>query len=216
MQLSLVIFDLDGTLLDTSEGVMCAIDSITEAFNLRSLSTVEKQSFIGPPIQVSFERQYSLTKERAWEIATRWREVYKDEYLFYAKPYDGIYELLTFCREMGLKTAVATNKREDYTRTLLEHFGFTEHFDCICGTDMAGTLTKPELILRCIDRTGAAEPERCLMVGDTEGDLAAAKAAGTDFLGVTYGYGFREGEVPPGVKLAASCDEAVRYLKPLV
>lgn len=213
MKYQAVFFDLDGTLLDTSEGVMCAIDSITEAFNLRSLSTVEKQSFIGPPIQVSFERQYSLTKERAWEIATRWREVYKDEYLFYAKPYDGIYELLTFCREMGLKTAVATNKREDYTRTLLEYFGFTKYFDCICGTDMAGTLTKPELIRRCMDRVDITDPEKCLMVGDTEGDLAAAKAAGVSFLGVTYGYGFREGKTLSGVEFAASCGELVRLLK---
>lgn len=212
MKYQAVFFDLDGTLIDTSEGVMRAIDSITEAYGLHPLSTAEKKSFIGPPIQVSFQQQYGLAKEHAWEIATRWREVYKDEYLLFARPYDGIYDLLSFCRENGIKTGVATNKREDYTKKLLEHFGFTPLFDWIAGTDFEGKLKKADLIRLCMEKTGVSDGEKCLMVGDTEGDWKAAMQAGVQFLGVTYGFGFTATEEICGLK-AANCQEIEKIIE---
>ena len=212
MKIQTIVFDLDGTLLDTSEGIMMATDRVTELYDLRPLALDEKKSFIGPPIQDSFERQYGLTKERAWEIATRWREVYKDEYLLYARPYDGIYELLEFCHKAGIKTGVATNKREDYTRTLLEHFKFTPLFDCIAGTDMEGKLKKADLIHVCMERTGVTGFRNCLMIGDTLNDKDAAEKAGVDFLGVTYGFGFNDASTEE-TPLAHSCGEIIDFLQ---
>ena len=166
-----------------------------EQFGLPPLTDGEQRSFIGPPIQDSFQRHYGLTKERAWELATAWRDAYKDIFLFEAIPYDGIYDMLRYIRGHGIKTGLATNKREDYTRRLLEHFAFTELFDHISGTDLEGHLKKPDLIHVCKDKLGVSDGKRCLMVGDTTNDLDAAKKTGVGFLGVTYGFGTFENDV---------------------
>lgn len=206
-----VFFDLDGTLLDTSAGVFKAIDWIAEKYEIHKLSENEKRTFIGPPIQDSLRRHYGLSEERARELGSAWRDVYKDKFLFDATPYEGIFNLLRFCREQGIKTGVATNKRADYTNTLLDRFGFTPLFDCIVGTDMEGNLTKADLIRTCMECTGSIGPERCLMIGDTMEDQMAAEKAGVDFLGVTYGFGFTKGtkvEFP----LTDSCEKIKDYI----
>lgn len=192
-----VCFDLDGTLLDTSEGIALATGQVIERFGLSPLTDEEQKSFIGPPIQDSFQRRYGLTKERAWELATAWRDAYKDLFLLKARPYEGIYEVLRAIRERGIRTGVATNKREDYARKLLENFSFTELFDHIAGTELEGRLKKLDLIRVCMDKLGVSDGKRCLMVGDTSNDLEAAKTAGMDFLGVTYGFEFTENSVFP-------------------
>lgn len=195
MKYDAVFFDLDGTILDTSQGVIKAIDYIEKTYHLVALPIEEKMTFIGPPIQDSFQYHYHLTKEQAWELATAWRNIYKKNFLFDAKPYEGIYKVLRFCRDKGIKTGVATNKREDYTMKILIHFHFTSLFDCIAGTDFAGKQRKTDLIRKCMQYTDVLDGRRCLMVGDTEGDWRAAEQAGVHFLGVTYGFGYKKGTV---------------------
>lgn len=211
MRFDAVFFDLDGTLLDTSSGVIKAIDRIAEIYHLPALSLLEKRSFIGPPIQDSFQQHYGLSKEQAWELATAWRDTYKDLFLLEAEPYEGIYDVLRFCREYDIKTGVATNKREDYTKIILEHFGFTPLFDYIAGTDFDGRMKKADLIRACMKKMGIFDPEKCLMVGDTTGDMEAAKNAGVGFLGVTYGFGFVNG-TKERIKLVSSCEDLMLFL----
>ncbi len=205
-----VFFDLDGTLLDTSSGVLNALDYVERQEQLPRLGRSEKQKFIGPPIQESFERYYRISKEQAWRLAAIWRDVYKDIYLFDALPYEGIRDVLLFCRDNGIKTGVATNKREDYARKLLEHFRFTPLLDCIAGTDFEDSRNKADLIRVCVQKTGIRDAQKCLMVGDTDGDLDAARQAGVPFLGAAWGFGFsRESEDVPVVR---RCGELKRYL----
>lgn len=206
MQYQALLFDLDGTLLDTSLGVIKAIDFIVEKFGLYSLSMEEKRSFIGPPIQNSFMLHYGCSEKRAWELATAWREAYKDQFLFEARPYKGIYELLQRCREHGIQTGVATNKREDYTLKLLEHFSFLPLFDCIVGSDFEGKRTKVDIIHLCMERLKIHNPGDCLMIGDTLGDIKAAQTAGVQALGVTYGFGLHDAEELK-IKTVDSCKE---------
>ncbi|WP_298022559.1 HAD family hydrolase [uncultured Dysosmobacter sp.] len=209
MRYDAVFFDLDGTLLDTSEGITRATDYVIEKFCLPPLTGEEQKSFIGPPIQDSFQRHYALSEAQAWELATAWRNVYKDLYLFEAMPYEGIYEALRLIRESGIKIGVATNKREDYSKRLLEHFNFTQLFDCIAGTDLKGELKKANVIRICMSTVGVLESGRCLMVGDTANDLEAAQKAGVCFLGVTYGFGFRKNCCKKNIALANSCIELI-------
>ena len=189
MKYKAVFFDLDGTLLDTSPGVIHAIDYIIEKFNLVQLSNKDKRCFIGPPIQRSFQMYYDLSEKQAWNLAEKWREAYKDIFLLEAKPYEGIYELLLNLRKNGTKTGVATNKREDYTMKLLEHFDLLHQFDCVIGSDIKGERSKLDMIRLCKEKTGIYDSSQCLMVGDTIGDMEAAQKVGVDFLGVTYGFG---------------------------
>lgn len=212
MRYQAVFFDLDGTLLDTSVGVIKALDYIESEYHLPKLTVDVKQSFIGPPIQDSFQRHYGLTKERAWELATAWRDAYKDIFLLEAVPYDGIFDVLRFCREHGIRTGVATNKREDYTRKLLEHFQFAPLFDYIAGTDMEGKLKKSDLIRLCMEKVGVSDGKRCLMVGDTMDDWKAAEQAGVRFLGVTYGFGFDEETDAPTVPIVKNSADIINYI----
>lgn len=214
-QYQAVFFDLDGTLMDTSMGVIQAIDYIIETYRLPGLSEQEKRAFIGPPIQESFQVYCGCSKEQAWELATAWRDAYKEKFLLEAMPYDGIYDLLRCLRQKGIKTCVATNKREDYTRKLLRHFSFLPLFDCIIGSDFEGKRSKPDMIRLCMEQTEMTDSERCLMVGDTAGDAAAAQKASVDFLGVTYGFGFTAGTTnleANAVMIADSCAQIQEWL----
>ena len=196
---SVVIFDLDGTLLDTSSGVVKATDYSVEKFQLPVLNEKQKQSFIGPPVQTSFKTYYNCSEERAWELATAWRNAYKDMFLYEAVAYEGIYELLEYLRECGIKTGVATNKREDYAKTLLEYFSFSPLFDCVIGSDFEGKRTKSDIIRLCMHQCGVENPKCCLMIGDTMLDFIAAQKVGTDFLGVIFGFGFKPFEANEGI-----------------
>lgn len=207
-----VIFDLDGTLLDTSKGILACTDYILKLYELPPLAEDEKIGFIGPLIQDSLHKHLGCTREQAWELATAWRNTYKDKFLFDAEPYDGIYDVLRFCRENGIMTGVATNKREDHTHRLLDHFQLSPFFDCIAGTDFAGKLKKADLIRECMDRTGIVNGKRCLMVGDTEGDWNAAELASVQFLGVTYGFGYSD-KKSAGVICVNACTEIIDYLR---
>ena len=211
-----VFFDLDGTLMETSIGVVQAIDFIVDEFKLPPLTEAEKRSFIGPPIQRSFKEKYDLDEARAWEIAAAWRNAYKDQFLFGAEPYDGIYDLLKYCRNKGIKTGVATNKREDYTVKLLQHFKFIPLFDYIVGADFDGKRSKSQMIQMCVQKIGNSRPECCLMVGDTEEDGIAAMQAGVDFAGVTYGFGLVSGGQYQTVKPIMLADRCTKIKEALV
>ena len=202
---------MDGTLMDTAPGVLHGIDHIVEKYGLPDLCEEEKRTFIGPPVQKSFQVHFDVSEERAWELATAWRESYKDIFLLEAEPYEGIYELLESLRQSGIKTGVATNKREDYTLKLLGHFGFLTLFDCVVGSDFEGKRSKSDMICICMKRLGIDDPGACLMIGDTEGDMAAAQTAGVGFLGVTYGFGFKKGSVS-GWPMANDCRDIQRLI----
>lgn len=212
MKYTAIFFDLDGTLMDTSEGIIHATETIIRTHGLETLNEEEKRRFIGPSIQDSLRDRYRITKEYAWKLATEWRNIYKEKYLLEATPYEGIYEVLHFCQAKRIKTGVATNKREDYATKLLDHYGFAQVLDCIAGTDFAGKRKKVNLIQICMAKVGVTDPQNCLMVGDTEGDLEAAKKANVDFLGVSYGYGFSV-EDARKVNLVHSCREILDYLQ---
>ncbi len=185
-----VIFDLDGTLLDTSEGIFRSVSYVIEHSALTPLSDEIMRTFIGPPIQRSFARVYSLSDEEAQKAAGMFRDRYKEHDLLLAKPYEGIIDTMKELRQAGIKTAVATYKRQDYAEKLLRHFGFDEVAEVICGSDAEGKLTKRDIIENAIRYMGISDKKRAVMVGDSDNDALGADEIGVDFIGVTYGFGF--------------------------
>ena len=186
----LAIFDVDGTLLDTTEGVLAAVRYTIDHFGLSPLPEKELLSFIGPPIQNSFRAYYGFSDERLQELAETFRRRYKEKELLRAVPYDGIYDVFEMLMEKGVKLAVATYKRQDYAVELLKHFHFDRYTKILYGADNFNKLKKKDIILKCLEDSRVYDSSKAVMVGDSDNDAVGAAALNMNFIGVTYGFGF--------------------------
>ncbi len=193
-QFKCVVFDVDGTLLDTSEGILSAVRYTINKYGLKPLDEETIKSFIGPPIQNSFKRIYGFEDIVINDMASTFRDRYKEEDLLFAKPYDGIYEVFEYLHSVGIKTAIATYKREDYALKLLKHFHFDQYTDSMYGSDFEGKLKKKDIIDLALKKAGITDYSQALMVGDSDNDAIGAVGIGSRFLGVTYGFGFKKEE----------------------
>lgn len=193
MKADLVIFDLDGTLLDTSEGIINSVKYVINKNGFDCPEISEMRSFIGPPVQSSFARVYNLSSKDAVNMGNAFRNHYKNNNLYSARPYDGIYDTLNLLHNKGIKLAIATYKRQDYAELIIEYFKMNRYFDCICGSDFEGKLTKKDIISNAIKSTRISS-KNIYVIGDTLGDYQGAHQNGLKFLGVTYGFGFKSGE----------------------
>ncbi len=208
-----ILFDLDGTLLDTSEGVLKAIDDTLGEMHLTMPAGMERTDLIGPPIYDSFRDIFHLSSQEAEIAAGIFRNAYKEKYLFEAAAYDGIYGLLEFLRSENCRMAVATNKRIDYTLMLLRHFRMEEYFDYIKGSDFENRLRKTEIIGNCAAEFGKIGIDSLVMVGDTDHDFIGAGRNGVDFVGVAYGFGFRQPGRQQGIDICGSVHELKDYFR---
>ena len=207
----LVIFDLDGTLLDTSEGILSSIRFTTDHFHLRPIPEERIRSFIGPPIQWSFMKEYGLSVEKGNDYAAVFRDRYKNYDLMKAVPYPGIIEAMKKLKAMGCKLAVATYKREDYALELLERYAFLEQCSIAHGCDFAGKRKKADIIRMCIEEAAINDRDRAVLVGDTESDRNGALEAGIHFIGVTYGFGYKKWMYADGADaMIMTPDELIR------
>lgn len=190
MKYKLVVFDLDGTILDTTEGILEAVEHTIVKFGLPKISHDKLLSFIGPPIQDSFMRCYGIQGSELQKMADEFRVSYSSTHLLKAIPYDGIYQLFESLKEKKVKIAIATYKREDYALRLLSHYGFNKFTGIMHGGDNLNRLKKSDIITQCIREAGIDNKNDVVMVGDTIFDAKGAEALGIDFIAVTYGFGF--------------------------
>lgn len=186
-----VIFDVDGTLLDTSEGILESVKFTIQQHHLNDLSKEQLLTFIGPPVQESFKKNYSFSDAKCQLLANTFRERYKNIDLLKARPYVGIFDVLEELKNNGILFSVATYKREDYAKTLLEYYGFNKYINNIYGADNENKLSKKDIIKLSIDSTIKTANDKIVYVGDTLNDMNASKELDIDFIGVNYGFGFK-------------------------
>ena len=173
----LVIFDLDGTIVDSSEGIFNSIRHVQKKLNLKEISERDMRHHLGPPMKDSYRRNFKLSPEEL-ELAVAYHTEYSHvSGIFESKVYDGVRELLTALKQRGINTAVATMKPEGITRELLNHHNLS--FDSVHGH--LDDLTKKDLIKMCISDF-SIENKSIVMVGDTKSDMDSARASGIDFL----------------------------------
>lgn len=215
-QYKLIIFDLDGTILDTTEGILSSVNYTIEKYNLPKPSYETLLSFIGPPIQLSFKKIYDLPDEKIQEMAVVFRNCYSEsENLYKAIAYEGIYELFSYLVAHGYKVAIATYKREDYALRLLKKFHFDDYTDIMFGGDNENKLKKKDIIIKCLEKARVDNPGEAVMIGDTEHDANGAKELGLDFIAVTYGFGFHAEDFfgkAEGVKKVDKALDVINYL----
>ena len=185
-----IIFDVDGTLIDGTEGILNSVKYAIEKMGLRTLNQEELISFVGPPIQNSAKEKFNLSDKDAQTFANIFRQKYAEGDVFLAKVYNGIYELLNYLKNNNCKMGVATYKREDYANSLMKYYEFDKFFDSICGADNENKLTKFNILENCKNSL-SEENTNFIMIGDSYHDAEAAQKLGMCFIGVTYGFGFK-------------------------
>ena len=190
---STVFFDLDGTLVDSGEGVR---NSVVYALNKFGIEVENKDSlscFIGPPLTVSFKTFYGFDDEKADTGVAFYREYYKEKGIFEGYVYEGIEECLKRLKAAGKKIMVATSKPEVFAKMVLEKFGIAKYFDFIAGAtiDEKTRSHKIEIMQYAFDSCGVL-PKDVIMVGDRLFDIEGAKHFGMECIAVLYGYGSRE------------------------
>ena len=205
------LFDLDGTLTDSGEGIInCAIVAL-QHFSLPVPSREEMRVFVGPPLHETF-LQFGVKPERVDEAIRVYRERYIPIGKFENTPYPGIEAVLQNLKNAGHKLYVATSKPEKTSVEILEHFGLAKYFDRIYGASMdLSRNSKEAVIAYLLEENGKENP--MVMIGDTKFDVLGAKKHGIPTVGVSWGYGQVEDMVEAGaVKIVDTMDALQEYL----
>ena len=190
MEFNLLIFDLDGTLVDTAKDVHFCINETRDQMGLPPLSMEEARKSIGPgpnnfaDLVLPKEKKHLLD-----EFIKIFRSCYIDHLVDHSLPFDGVVDLLNELQNQGIPLAVATNKPRRYTDKLLGYLDLLKYFSGIfTPDDVSSRKPDPEIILKVLEIMNAPA-ERSLLIGDTDNDILAGKSAGVRTCGVTYGYG---------------------------
>jgi len=185
-----LLFDLDGTLTDPMLGITRSVQYALQKFEIQVNDLSELCSFIGPPLDESFKKYYSLSEQQTKEAIAHYRVYFSKTGIFENKPYPGIKELLRYLREEGFQLMVATSKPTCFAKQILAHFDLDKYFIFVGGSELDGTRSaKAEVISYVLQQNHITQLEEVVMIGDREHDIFGAKKVGIDSIGVLYGYG---------------------------
>lgn len=207
-----ILFDLDGTLTDSGEGIINCATLALRHFGLPIPSYADMRTFVGPPLRDSFIR-FGVPADQADEAIRVYRSRYIPTGMFENTPYPGIRELLEKLRAEGCTLYVATSKPEEMSVTILEKFDLAKYFRRICGASIdSSRSTKDAVIAYLLESSGAKED--MVMVGDTKYDILGAKAHGIPAIGVGWGYGkVEEMEEAGAAGIAETMDELIGLIR---
>lgn len=201
-----VIFDLDGTLLDTLDDLMDAANYALAQMGWPSRSREEIRQFVGNGVALLMER--AVPAGTAPEDTARALGIFKDYYEVHKRdrtaPYPGIPELLRSLRAKGCRLAVVSNKFDAAVKELMEDY-FPGLLHAAAGENEAAGIPKkpaPAMVLRALEELGVA-PDRAVYVGDSDVDLQTAKNAGLPCISVTWGFRERDFLTAHGATLFA-------------
>lgn len=185
-----ILFDLDGTLTDSSPGIINSIIYALKKYDIAVENRAELRKFLGPPLHESFREFYGFDEEKSMEAVRFYREYFSTKGLLENEVYDGIPSLLKNLCDTGKRLIVATSKPQEFTDRIMEHFGLCEYFELIAGSNMDGTRSKKaEVIEYALQKCQITDKSKVVMVGDRMHDIFGANAVGIDSIGVEYGYG---------------------------
>ncbi len=188
-----VIFDLDGTLVDTAPDLWRATNHCLALHGRREVTLDEVRAFVGHGARKLIARGLQATGEPLGngEIEALYKEFvayYSDNIAIGSTPFPGCLALLNRLKEEGIGLAVVTNKLEGLSIKLIEALGMSAYFGAIIGPDTIGIAKPDPAPYREALRRMKSEAARSLLIGDSETDVLTARAAGVPFIGVTFGY----------------------------
>ena len=205
-----VLFDLDGTLTQSEEGIWNCARYAAEKMGFPVPDEATLRKFIGPPLEYSFSTYMGMTEEQTAEAKRFYRERYTTVGMYENRVYPGVRVMMRTLWKAGAKLGIVTGKPAYPTGKILEHFGLDRFVSAVvCATD--GHAEKEHLIRRALPEN----PGEVWMVGDRCFDMEGGVKAGVHTLGVTYGYGSEEELRNSGAeRLARTPREIIRILCP--
>ncbi|MBQ9912828.1 MAG: HAD hydrolase-like protein [Clostridia bacterium] len=189
-----VIFDFDGTVVDTGEGILKSLQYSFREMGRDVPELDDLKKFIGPPIHFSYTTYYGVSEEEVGMYIKKYRERYRAKGIYECALYDGFPEILDLLHEKGVKVGIASSKPESLIYDVADYLGVTEKFDAIVGVqlDDSNHSSKTGLVLESMKKLGAADRDRVLMVGDRCYDIDGAAGAAVKSCGVLWGYGSKD------------------------
>ena len=208
MRLKTALFDFDGTIFDTVEGITKSIQYALRKHG-REESLDRLRCFAGPPLVEKFMEEFDVSEAEGMELAVDFRERYLPIGIYESAPFPGIKELLERLRAAGLKLGVATSKPQPSAELLLRRSGLMEAFDVVVGSGAGlNNEQKWEIVTRAMGLCGSS-PEDTVLVGDTKYDAIGAARCGIPCVGVAWGY------AEPGELEAAGAIRVVETMEEL-
>ena len=205
-----VIFDMDGTVLDTLEDLTVSVNYVLSKFNMPEHSEEEYRKFFGNGIKYALK--CAVTEETPEEVIEEmlpiFREHYNEHCLDRTKPYDGIIELMSMLKANGYKMAIVSNKIDSAVKELNDRF-FSEYVDVAIG-EKAGIKRKPapDTVLAALDELGSKK-EAAVYIGDSEVDLQTALNSELPCISVLWGFRDKDFLISKGASVFAETPEEV-------
>lgn len=203
----MVLFDLDGTLVDTAPDLAFSIDKMLHEMDLPPRGEKKVRSWVGNGIEPLVKRALTNHIDQEPDTAlfeealSLFLKIYEDNVCIRSKYYNGVTEGLSYLKGNNIKLGCVTNKKEKFTHVLLKSLGLYDDFGIvICGDSLSKKKPHPLPLIYAADFFGVS-PGSSLMVGDSRNDVNAARAAGFQIVCVSYGYTQGEGinETQPDV-----------------
>lgn len=213
MNKKFILFDLDGTLTDSEEGILNCVKYALEPRGIElPYETLKK--FIGPPLVEAFMEYAGLSREESEETVARYRERYSTIGLFENRVYDGVEEMLEKIHKSGKRVILATAKPLIFAERIMERFDLAKYFHLLMGADLNGKIhDKVDVIGEVLRRENIENIAEAIMIGDRNHDIDGARHYLMESMGVTYGFGDRaELEAAGADYIASNPDEIARLL----
>ena len=187
------LFDFDGTLCDTTEGIFNSIIYSLDCYGIKETDLKKLEFFVGPPLFESYKTIYNVSDEDALWLIEKYRERYKIKAAEESLIYDGVADMLKQLKSRGKKIAVASSKPKKFVDEISQYHDIFKYYDFVSAEDFKNNhSSKEELINACLDYFGNPDKSRVLMVGDRFYDINGATAVGIDSAGAVYGFGTEE------------------------
>lgn len=209
---TIILFDLDGTLTDSAEGVIRSAQYMQEKMGIGKWKDEDLRFIVGPPLMKTFTEDFGMDAETTERALAHFRERYSTVGLFENRLYPGIEKMLAALRAKGKRLAVATSKKEETAVRILEHFGVAKYFEAIGGDNRAAGRDNKAKVIAYVLEQMRAEKGDVIMVGDRKFDVEGAHAIGIPCVAVEYGYGNREEFIACGADVIVGTAEDVAEL----
>lgn len=194
MHLKALLFDLDGTLVDSYRDIGIHLNRTLRDFGLAQVNVEDVRGMVGGGARELLRRFFSdgLLEEALGVF----RDYYMKEPVIHTKPFEGVREALSYAKSRGVELAVVTNKMEVLSRAILEELGLSDYFSLVVGGDtFREKKPSPMPVLEALSSLRLSSPE-AIMVGDTEADMTAGRLAGVKRALAKWGYVRLEKEIP--------------------